>query len=168
MNRLTQENLSVENTALCTYIKQDCDNSCMQAKCPWQEKANRALWRYENTKMSPDEVMQLKSHAEALSHAADMPIVDLCNLVTVYKAGRIVELPCKVGDTVWCLYSIPRTTYDSDERKWFIDCFTVERFSFMNWVSADISQFGTVNIKEFGKTVFLTPEAAQKALEDKQ
>lgn len=92
-------------------------------------------------------------------------LAELAHYRELKAAGRLVELPCKVGDTVWCLYSIPRTTYDRDKLKWFIDCFIVERFSFRNWVSADISQFGTVNIKEFDKTIFLTKEEAEKALE---
>lgn len=56
--------------------------------------------------------------------------------------GRLVELPCKVGDTVW-------STDDcmEDFIPWFLD--------FDYWM-----------IPQIGKTVFLTMEEAEKALKE--
>ena len=79
------------------------------------------------------------------------------------KDGRLVVLPCKVGDTV---YEVTSRKTISEYR---VKAIRVELFcTFIEWDIAagfvDKSIFG-VPVDEIGKTVFLTREKAEKALE---
>jgi hypothetical protein len=71
--------------------------------------------------------------------------------ITLFDAkadGRLVELPCAVGDTVYIVHKIP-----SSSKKIIVE------------VQTDLF-FIVLSVCEgrFGKTVFLTREAAEKAL----
>ena len=82
------------------------------------------------------------------------------------KDGRVVVLPCKVGDTV---YEVTSRKTISEYR---IRAIRVELFAlFIEWEIekgfVDKSIFGVVS-NEIGKTVFLTREEAEKALEGKR
>jgi hypothetical protein len=84
-------------------------------------------------------------------------------LLKADKAGRVVVLPCKVGDTV---YEVTNRKTISEYR---VKEICVELFcTFIKWdVVAgfvDKSIFG-VSVDEIGKTIFLTREGAEKALE---
>lgn len=72
-------------------------------------------------------------------------------LMQMHEDGRLVELPCKVGDTV----------YDKCGTK--IDEGTVTGLDI--WFVCTTGCFG---ISDFGKTVFLTEEAANEAKEKPQ
>lgn len=77
----------------------------------------------------------------------------------------VIVPPCKVGQTVWILFSIEKTIKSREiesimqrHKSWTMrftngDCFTV-------WDNAEDEYFG--------KTVFLTKEEAEKALEEKK
>ena len=69
----------------------------------------------------------------------------LRELAEADKDGRLVVLPCKVGDTVYRLQYIEPTP---------------GRFT----VGVAPIKFALVWLEEFGKTVFLTREEAEKAL----
>ena len=86
----------------------------------------------------------------------------LRELAEADRVGRLVVLPCKVGDTVWAIL---------DGAKYAREC----KVDFVN-----IGSFGTtivfvvkdglreqygVTAAAFGKTVFLTRKEAEKALE---
>lgn len=84
-------------------------------------------------------------------------------LAEANKDGRLVVLPCKVGDTV---YEVTSRKTISEYR---VKAIRVELFcTFIEWDIVagfvDKSIFG-VPVNEIGKTVFLTREAAEKALE---
>lgn len=72
--------------------------------------------------------------------------------------SRFVELPCKVGDIVYC----------------FAPCFDTDRHPKLKVVEKEIIELKTTltvsglisDIDNIGKTVFLTREEAEKALED--
>lgn len=79
------------------------------------------------------------------------------------KDGRLVVLPCKAGDTV---YEVTSRKTISEYR---VKAIRVESFcTFIEWDIAagfvDKSLFG-VSVDEIGKSVFLTHEEAEKALE---
>ena len=92
-------------------------------------------------------------------------IAELCGgfdrlreLAEADKDGRVVVLPCKVGDTVWRIVrdGEPHITRDEVRDMYFADDMTpcVELVG------------GRVTFTEkFGKTVFLSREEAEKALE---
>ena len=87
----------------------------------------------------------------------------LRELAEADKDGRLVVLPCKVGDTV---YEVTSRKTISEYR---VKAIRVELFcTFIEWDIVagfvDKSIFG-VPVNELGKTVFLTREEAEKALE---
>lgn len=84
---------------------------------------------------------------------ADVPTVDA------------VVLPCKIGDSLWCVYSPPRPANPADKGKWYMGEYEVARFHYgVKGLSIEMYCFGTVSVKEIGKTVFLSREEAEKAL----
>lgn len=74
--------------------------------------------------------------------------------------SRFVELPCKVGDTVYC----------------FAPCFDEIHNSKLKVVEAEILEVRTIatvlglnfDVDKIGKTVFLTKEEAEKALAERK
>lgn len=86
----------------------------------------------------------------------------LRDLAEADKDGRLVVLPCKVGDTVWANLDGMRHT-----RKCVIEFANIGSHVttiVFSTVDGLREQYG-VNPSSFGKTVFLTREEAEKALE---
>ena len=107
------------------------------------------LAAYEDTGLTPEELKAALTKPLFLRVAAQALGVDigrLSELAEADKDGRVIILPCKVGDTVW---RIKRTfeTYP-DKSKPYIepDAFLLQ------------------DVFNIGKTVFLTREEAEKAL----
>ena len=76
-----------------------------------------------------------------------------------------VVLPCKIGDSLWCVYSPPRPANPADKGKWYMGEYEVARFHYgVKGLSIEMHRFGTVSVKEIGKTVFLSREEAETAL----
>lgn len=71
-----------------------------------------------------------------------------------------VKLPCKVGDKVYCIYQNPATCkYSFQQREIFLIEFKDNHF--YCYATPSICYKDT----EFGKSVFLTREEAEKAIE---
>ena len=63
MKRLTRKETIVvreKETAACNYENDDCNDQCRYGTCRWQEKANMILKEYEDTGLTPQEIMELK------------------------------------------------------------------------------------------------------------
>lgn len=105
------------------------------------------LAAYEDTGLTPKEVndavvgAKLMAKSQLVS-AFGVAAERLRELAEADKEGRLVVLPCKVGDTV---YTLTRTFDGAD-------------------VVAEAELWWT-DIPQLGKTVFLTREEAEKALE---
>lgn len=83
--------------------------------------------------------------------------------------SQYIELPCKVGDELYCVFSPPHPANPADKGKWFIDKFEVARFHYgVKGLSIEMYGYGTVSVREIGKTVFLTREEAEKALKARE
>ena len=88
----------------------------------------------------------------------------LRELAVADKDGRVVVLPCKVGDILWIAGSI-RRLYSTKVRTFFIG-----HPSGVRWGDNDdgIQMIRTtecdVPMRDFGRSVFLTREEAEKAL----
>lgn len=114
------------------------------AKCLIGEAVNR-LAAYEDSGLSPEEVQELaKAKAD----------------------GRLVVLPCKVGDNVYFLLqeldgewyvSLPHRITEIGTRGFWTSAFPLEKPNAMD----DFTSWS-----EFGKTVFLSREEAEKALSE--
>lgn len=130
--------------------------------------ANR-LADYEDTELTPQEVLSMKFEWCAMMDALNSiggGYTRLRELAEADRAGRLAVLPCKPGDTV---YEVTSRKTISEYR---VKAIRVELFcTFIEWDIVagfvDKSIFG-VPVDEIGKTVFLTREEAEKALEAKK
>lgn len=133
---------------------------------------HRLLWRlaaYEDTGLEPEsvEALKLSMMGKAISEITEfdgLPIDRLRELAEADKDGRMVVLPCKVGDTVWITGSV-RRLYSEKVRTFFCGDPSYSRGMADNGVKMIRTTGCDIPIHEFGKTVFLTREEAEKALE---
>ena len=100
--------------------------------CENNEIADK-LAAYEDTELSPEEFKK-KSESVLELYGKLKPYAD------AEEQGRLVILPCKVGETVW------RVNFDKRRKR-------IEEIRF------DVNVYNA-----FGKTVFLTREEAEAAL----
>ena len=134
--------------------------------CKWEEAAWSRLAAYEDTGLEPDEVNALqKDWSDLCTVIGECGGIDrLRELAEADKAGRLVVLPCKVGDTVWITGSV-RRLYSEKVRTFFCGDPSYSRGMTDNGVKMIRTTGCDIPIHEFGKTVFLTREEAEKALE---
>lgn len=153
-------------------------NFCDIAQCrelPCQHGGNcsqKQVWErlkaYEDTGLGPEEVERSKLEIEAgcvkaIARTYGIDINRLRKLAEADKDGRLVVLPCKVGDG---LYEVTGRKTISVYK---VRAIRVELFGlFIEW---DIEEgfvwqsLSGINVGEIGKTVFLTRKEAEKALE---
>lgn len=126
-----------------------------------RDRAMEFYWRlkaYEDKGLLPDEILPKEKADEialSLMRLADLesfaPYDRLRELAGADKDGRLVVLPCKVGDTVYLIVTKRARNYTPEFRfvkKSRLTFFNVERI-----------------LQDFGKEAFLTREEAEKALE---
>lgn len=87
----------------------------------------------------------------------------LRELVEADKDGRVVVLPCKVGQRVFALLDTDKHISECEVKQ--IGLGNEIGFVGIEPIGARGREYG-VSIKGFGKTVFLTREAAEKELEE--
>ena len=160
MERLTFEGNFCE-IARCKEVKCPYDTACSQ-KQVWER-----LKAYEDTGLTPEEIKAPFTEDAMINLAAQALGVEpsrLRELALADKDGRVVVLPCKVGDILWITGSI-RRLYSAKVRTFFIG-----HPSGVRWGDNDggIQMIRTtecdVPMCDFGRTVFLTREKAEKAL----
>lgn len=125
------------------------------------------LAAYEDTGLTPERCAEFaRADAEGryivMRDAEQEGVARLRELAEADKDGRLVVLPCKVGDIVWANLDGMRHT-----RKCVIEFANIgSRVTTIVFSTVDglREQYG-VNPCSFGKTVFLTREEAEKALE---
>jgi hypothetical protein len=174
MERLTKRDTDGQAMMDCEKCKADWTGKhgkpmadCTALYC--RNRLKNRLAAYEDTGLEPEEVLPKdKADEIALKLMRLADLESLCSytrlreLADAEKDGRVVVLPCKVGDTVWAIL---------DGAKYAREC----KVDFVN-----IGSFGTtivfvvkdglreqygVTAAAFVKTVFLTREEAEKALE---
>ncbi len=163
MERLTKHSkqTSHENGICCTHFRgPEClevGGNCAM-NCKWEEAAWSRLAAYEDTRLEPEEIDMDHEAAEQLRHLCRNCDIDrLEELAEADKAGRLVVLPCKVGDGLWTFCSHPVKQIYS---------FTVTDISTLNGrTMLNTSRCGVIDARDVGKTVFLTREEAKSALE---
>lgn len=84
------------------------------------------------------------------------------------EQGRLVILPCKVGDKIFLDFAGFGKDIDKFTVKDFhLDCFEDgETILFCDYESNDRTLSGQIDVMEFGKTVFLTKSAAEEKLKE--
>ena len=145
-----------EDNGNCTAVGGFC-TAIAAAHCP-------LLREYLDTELTPEEIDMDHEAAEQLRRLCrDCDLDRLEKLAEADRDGRVVIPPCKAGDTV---YEVTSRKTISEYR---VKAIRVELFcTFIEWDIVagfvDKSIFG-VPVDEIGKTVFLTREEAEKALE---
>ena len=132
------------------------------------------LRAYKATGLTPEEVLPKdKADEIALKLMRLADLESLCSytslreLAEADKDGRVVVLPCKVGDTVWTNTSIQGDRYRLSDRPYRVKVIFIgigPEASFFH-VEYSNGRIFPVDKNQFGKTVFLTREEAEKALE---
>ncbi len=122
--------------------------------CVYKMEVADKLYAYEDTGLSPEEVQRLKERiGDDKIDKLEETIDNLRFQLSVYKQkladGRIIELPCKIGDTVYELS--------------YHHCCTCPDWDFY---SIDKGRFCLDMLNEVNKTVFLTREEAEQALKE--
>lgn len=84
------------------------------------------------------------------------------------EQGRLIKLPCKVGDKIFLDFAGFRKDVDKFTVKDFhLDCFEDgEVILFCDYESNDKTLSGQIDVMEFGKTVFLTKSEAEAKLKE--
>lgn len=138
------------------------DSACRQSGTCTQKQVWERLKAYEDAGLSPQACAEAREIEETLS-GCDYSISRMVELMKADKDGRVVVLPCKVGDTVWANLDGMRHT-----RKCVIEFANIgSRVTTIVFSTVDglREQYG-VNPSSFGKTVFLSREEAEKALQE--
>lgn len=129
------------------------------------DQAMMRLAAYEDTGLEPEEVLPKDKEDEIalkLMRLADLESIcsytRLRELAEADKDGRVVVRPCKVGDTVYRIVrdADPHITRDEARNMYFADDMTL---------CVELVGGRIILSEKFGKTVFLTREEAEKALE---
>lgn len=160
MERLTEKHyLGTDHYMKCSGSC-NVDMDCID--CPSFDCLVERLAAYEDTGLEPEQCENAKAIIESAFSDDTSKAERIRELLKADRDGRLVVLPCKVGDTVWAIL---------DGAKYAREC----KVDFVN-----IGSFGTtivfvikdglreqygVTAAAFGKTVFLTREEAEKALE---
>ena len=168
MERLTEKHyLGTDHYMKCSGSC-NVDMDCID--CPSFDCLVERLAAYEDTGLEPEEVLPKdKADEIALKLMRLADLESICNytrlreLAEADKDGRVVVLPCKVGDR---LYEVTgRKTISVYE----VRAIRVELFClFIEWDIVEgfaWQSLAGINAGEIGKTVFLTSEEAEKALE---
>lgn len=145
-------------------IAQCRDLACQQSGTCTQGLVWERLKAYEDTGLEPEAVETVKL-ALAAKHMVDLetlnntPISRLVELAKADKDGRVLILPCKVGDPVWRIVrdGEPHITRDEVRDMCFADDMTL---------CVELVGGRVTFTEKFGKTVFLSREEAEKALQE--
>lgn len=127
-----------------------------------REHAMDLYWRlkaYEDTHMMPSDVTSMRMDMAIIAALFNGIDVDrMKELAEADRDGRVVVRPCKVGDTLFRVFAgeilehkVRNMRYLAIQGRW-----DIETYPFCPCVESSI-----------GKTIFLTREEAEKALEAK-
>ena len=164
MERLTKRLPDGKAVMDCDSCEQKKDKQCTLYEC--RASLIKRLAAYEDTGLTPEEVtaataaLMGKTLAE-ITEFEGVPLARLRELAEADKDGRVVVLPCKVGDTVWRIVrdGNPHITRDEVRDMYFADDMTL---------CVELVGGRVTFTEKFGKTVFLTREEAERAMEGRE
>ena len=147
-----------------TFEGNFCDIAqCRELPCPYdgnctQKEVWERLKAYEDAGLSPQACAEAREIEETLS-GCDYSISRMVELMKADKEGRLVVLPCRKGDELW--------TYGNFQQGREVYRFTVSDVSTLNGRTVlNTLGLGTIRPEDIGKTVFLSREEAEKALQE--
>lgn len=159
MERLTKWNGSSNQHAYYPRcFEEPCNGGgCKIKDCPFETAVCERLAAYEDTGLPPERVVWMKEVVEAAFDNDTSRIERAHNLHVADKEGRCVVLPCKVGDILYRVFAgeifeqrVGSMKYFAIQGRW-----DIETYPFCPCVESSI-----------GKTVFLSREEAEKALQE--
>lgn len=121
------------------------------------------LAAYEDTRLTPEQCENAKVIIESAFSDDTSKAERIRELLKADKDGRLVVLPCKVGQRVFALLDTDKHISECEVKQ--IGLGNEIGFVGIEPIGARGREYG-VSIKGFGKTVFLTREAAEKELEE--
>lgn len=133
---------------------------CESGSCT-QRKVWERLKQFEDKCESP-EVMAKAMDMEEILGDEYYSVDRMLELLKADKAGRLVVLPCKVGQRVFALLDTDKHISECEVKQ--IGMGNKIGFIGLEPIGARGREYG-VALNGFGKTVFLTREEAEKALE---
>lgn len=158
-----------------TFEGNFCDIAqCREIPCPYngacsQRKVWERLKAYEDRGCAPEEILPKdKADEIALKLMRLADLESLCSytrlreLAEADKYGRLVVLPCKMGQRVFALLDTDKHISECEVKR--IGMGNKIGFIGLEPIGARGREYG-VALNGFGKTVFLTREEAEKALE---
>ena len=147
-----------------TFEGNYCDISqCRELPCKYDGGcAQKEVWErlkaYEDSGLSQQACVEAREIEGTLS-SYDYSISRMVELMKADKDGRVVVLPCKVGDTVWRIVrdGEPHITRDEVRDMYFADDMTL---------CVELVGGRVTFTEKFGKTVFLSRAEAERALQE--
>ena len=152
-----------------TFAGNFCDIAqCRELLCPYdgnctQKEVWERLKAYEDAGLSPQACAEAREIEETLS-GCDYSISRMVELMKADKDGRLVVLPCKVGDTVYFVNA-------KQILEFAVVGYAVDETG-ISWVHSEhVDKIGNTNERtfspdRFGKNTFFTREEAEKALQE--
>lgn len=156
MERITFEG-SFCDIAQCRELPCPYGNNCMQ-KQVWER-----LRGYEDTGLSPKGLKHAREIEDGLNEDG-YSIERMAELMKADVEGRVVVLPCKVGDTVYFVNA-------KQILEFAVVGYAVDETG-ISWVHSEhVDKIGNTNERtfspdRFGKNTFFTREEAEKALQE--
>lgn len=171
------ERLTKRCNGIVAYVGSERQNDTGDIPCEVSTQGVREilvrLAEYEDTGLYPEsvEALKLSMMGKAISEITEfdgLPIDRLRELAEADKDGRVIVLPCKPGAEVWV------TRHDKVWPMYFVAptlsavCPDMQVHCQKDTCAGGPCKayFGT-DAREFGKTVFLSREEAEKALEER-
>ena len=147
-----------------TFEGNFCDIAqCRELPCPYdgnctQKEVWERLKAYEDAGLSPQACAEAREIEETLS-GCDYSISRMVDLMKADKDGRVLILPCKVGDMAYWVHNGVITGCH-------VYRIQVNRKGTFVFLKSTISHGGFRTDACLGKTVFLSREEAEKALQE--
>lgn len=169
MERLTKRDADGQAVMDCQKCKADwvgkhCKpmDGCTAMYC--RNRVKDRLAAYEDTGLTPDEIKSMKDeHFSGLEMAKlYSALMKLKKYQEADKDGRLVVLPCKVGQRVFALLDTDKHISECEVKQ--IGMGNKIGFIGLEPIGARGREYG-ISLNGFGKTVFRTREEAEKALE---
>lgn len=163
MERLTEKHyLGTDHYMKCSG-NCNVDMDCID--CPSFDCLVERLAAYEDTGLTPGEVHSMSGEWRTMMSVLNSiggGYDRLRELAEADKDGRLVVLPCKVGQRVFALLDTDKHISECEVKQ--IGMGNKIGFIGLEPIGARGREYG-ISLNGFGKTVFLTREEAEKALE---
>lgn len=131
-------------------------------------------WTFEKTIKTAESLMEVEKNIfkwDVIRHLRDFADTyreQLKEYQQLEEQGRLIKLPCKVGDKIFLDFAGFGKDIDRFTVKDFhLDCFEDGEIAlFCDYESNDKTLSGQIDVMEFGKTVFLTKSEVEAKLKE--